>query len=432
MKLAKLSVSGTSIALLLIQLALVSSIATKYLYQRATCPRVWTRTVAHARPLPIQGRYLSLQLTVDGCQSTLPSALRATFPRNADGTTKPTGFTVNNDQHPIMFRANLKVEKGKLLAIRIPEADLRSKGENVTAMPGSACDAMRLQQPVDFYIAEHAADPTRLREGEELWIEVTVPPKGPPRPLQLALKDNGDVEAAGVSIEACVEVCGLPGPQMQGTWGTRIFHVPGMWASCCPTHPQSAGMDGAHISHWQDALAGSEWPDCCGLIGSGMAGFDVGYEKILAARGAAGEAAQHGQLAHMGERIGNWALEKLLGRGVERRIGGEESVEGLQRLKEAALLFGPWARLRGLPALLPDGRCQRPVKEVAQVRENLHGQAACAVESGKVIGRAFEGAVGPVGNGGQRVAQQFAFLVHRGNYNAFPGGLLSRESGCRR
>ena len=27
--------------------------------------------------------------------------------------------------------------------------------------------------------------------GHELWIEVTVPPKGPPRPLQLAEKENG-------------------------------------------------------------------------------------------------------------------------------------------------------------------------------------------------------------------------------------------------
>src|SRR5208337_4796749 len=104
MKLAKISLSGTSIALLLIQVALVSSIATKYLYQRTTCPRVWTRATAHDQQLPMRGRYLSLQLTVDGCQSTLPSALRATFPRNADGTTKPTGFTVNNGHHPITFR----------------------------------------------------------------------------------------------------------------------------------------------------------------------------------------------------------------------------------------------------------------------------------------------------------------------------------------
>jgi hypothetical protein len=50
---------------------------------------------------------------------------------------------------------------------------------------------MRLDEPVDFYIAEHAADPTRLKPGQELWIEVTVPPQGPPRPLQLALKQDG-------------------------------------------------------------------------------------------------------------------------------------------------------------------------------------------------------------------------------------------------
>ena len=186
-----MKISKTSIILLVIQLALVSSIAGKYFYQRSTCPRAWTRAAAYDPNMVMRGRYLSLRLTVDGCQSTLPSALRATFPRNADGTTKPTGFTVNDEQYPITFRANLKVEKSKLLAIRIPEADLRSKGVNVTAMPGSPCDALRLQQPVDFYIAEHAADPTALRQGEELWIEVTVPPKGPPRPLQLALKDYG-------------------------------------------------------------------------------------------------------------------------------------------------------------------------------------------------------------------------------------------------
>jgi hypothetical protein len=186
-----MKISKTSIILLVIQLALVSSIAGKYFYQRSTCPRAWTRAAAYDPNMVMRGRYLSLRLTVDGCQSTLPSALRATFPRNADGTTKPTGYTVNDDHFPITFRANLKVEKNKLLAIRIPEADLRSKGVNVTAMPGSPCDALRLQQPVDFYIAEHAAEPTALRQGEELWIEVTVPPKGPPRPLQLALNDNG-------------------------------------------------------------------------------------------------------------------------------------------------------------------------------------------------------------------------------------------------
>jgi hypothetical protein len=185
-----MKLSKTSIVLLLIQLALVSSIAAKYLYQRRSCPRVWVRTAAYDPELPMRGRYLSLQLTVDGCESTLPSALHAIFPRNSDGTTKPAGFHVNW-LGAVQFRAKLKVEGNKLLVIRIPEADQSSKGVNVTAWPDSSCDAMRLDEPVDFYIAEHAEDPSWLKPNQELWIEVTVPPQGPPRPLQLALKDNG-------------------------------------------------------------------------------------------------------------------------------------------------------------------------------------------------------------------------------------------------
>jgi hypothetical protein len=61
----------------------------------------------------------------------------------------------------------------------------------VSASPGSQCDQMRLDQPVDFYLAEHAQSPVPLKPGQQLWIEITIPPKGPPRPIQLALKDNG-------------------------------------------------------------------------------------------------------------------------------------------------------------------------------------------------------------------------------------------------
>ncbi len=185
-----MKLSNASVALLVIQLALVSSIAVKYLYQRVRCPRVWMRAAAYDPNLVMRGRYLSLQLTVNGCQSTLPSAFDAAFPRNSDGTTKPTGYMVKS-QFPVRFRAKLKVENNKLVAIRIPEADLVSKGVNVWARPGDSCDALRIEEPVDFYIAEHAADPTPLKPGQELWIEVTVPPQGPPRPIQLALKQNG-------------------------------------------------------------------------------------------------------------------------------------------------------------------------------------------------------------------------------------------------
>ena len=138
----------------------------------------------------MRGRYLSLQLMVDGCQSTLPSARQATVPRNADGV--PVGKTFSiNATGLVQFPAKLKVEGNKLVAIRIAEGDGRPGGQMVSAWPGSSCDNLRLDQPVDFYIAEHAASPTPVKARQELWIEVTVPPKGPPRPIQLALKDGG-------------------------------------------------------------------------------------------------------------------------------------------------------------------------------------------------------------------------------------------------
>ncbi len=70
----------------------------------------------------------------------------------------------------------------------------------VSAWHNTTCDQMRLRQPVNFYIAEHAQSPLPVKQGDELWIEVTVPPKGPPRPIQLALKQPGAWKSAGVSV----------------------------------------------------------------------------------------------------------------------------------------------------------------------------------------------------------------------------------------
>jgi hypothetical protein len=128
MKLGRISLSGASIALLVIQLAIVSSIAGKYLYERWTCPRVWVRATAYDPEMVMRGRYLRLNLSPNDC----------------------------------------------------------------VAPQGSSCDDWwRHSAQVEFYISEHAADPSRTKPGQELWIEVTVPPSGPPRPIQLALKDNG-------------------------------------------------------------------------------------------------------------------------------------------------------------------------------------------------------------------------------------------------
>jgi hypothetical protein len=190
MKLGKISLSGTSLVLLAIQLAIVSTIAAKYLYQRWSCPRVWTRATTYDPQLLMRGRYLSLQLIVDGCQSTLPSAELATVPRNVEGLPTGESYTIRSTE-PVQFPARLKVEGNKLLAIRIEGEDNGSDELTVEGLPGSSCEDLRLDGGVDFYIAEHAAVPAPLKPGQQLWIEVTVPPKGQPRPIQLALKDGG-------------------------------------------------------------------------------------------------------------------------------------------------------------------------------------------------------------------------------------------------
>jgi hypothetical protein len=189
MKIGRFTLSAASLAVLAIQLLLVSTIAAKYLYQRWTCPRVWVRAVGYDRELPIRGRYHAPRLIVDGCQSTLPSAKAAQFPRDVNGAVKPGPYVMR--PMTVSFRANLKVENNKLIAVQVEGDESGTTGEEVQAVPGSACDQMRLEQPVDFFLVGKAQSPLPLKPGQELWMEVTVPPKGTPRPLQMAVKDNG-------------------------------------------------------------------------------------------------------------------------------------------------------------------------------------------------------------------------------------------------
>ena len=174
-----MKVSKTSLVLLLIQLALVSSVAAKYLYQRRSCPRVWTRVESFDPELPMRGRYLSLHLTVDACGNTYQTV-------NQLKTTQTAPYAVIDS-----FPARLSVKNNRLVATRIPGVGRSNLNPTVIVPRGAPCDALRLWKPVDFYISEHAAVPAPIQPNQELWVEVTVPPKGPPRPIQLALKDGG-------------------------------------------------------------------------------------------------------------------------------------------------------------------------------------------------------------------------------------------------
>jgi hypothetical protein len=162
------------VAVAVIHVALVSSLGAKLMYDRATRPRVWARTMQYDPDLPIRGRYLSIQVVVNS-----PEAL-ARRGKQTDG--KPA---------PYYGRGELYVRNGQLYA--------RPADDGSVAIQTSwrTPDELVVQDPVPFFIPEHAN--VRMERGDEMWVEVTVPKKGVPRPIRLALKHAGEFKVLPLS-----------------------------------------------------------------------------------------------------------------------------------------------------------------------------------------------------------------------------------------
>jgi hypothetical protein len=133
---------------------LVLSVAGKYAWDRGHLPRAWANATPVDPSLPIRGRYFTMQLRVEPRDTNVESSL-----------------------------ARVVAESGHLVAY----ADWKGTHLIWRRRP----DLWILAEPVAFFIPEHAADPSQRAPGEELWIEVSVPPSGPPRPIRLAVKKNG-------------------------------------------------------------------------------------------------------------------------------------------------------------------------------------------------------------------------------------------------
>ena len=150
-----------------VQVLLVASVSAKFLYDRSHYPRVWVETAPNDPDLPIRGRYVSVVALVNVQRD--PKA-KATGRPGADET----------------FGSRLAVRDGKLLAIE--DADGRHW---VSSARCGEERCWRLAEPLAYFIPEHVEDPSRRPAGETLWVEVTVPTTGPPRPIQLGIKRDG-------------------------------------------------------------------------------------------------------------------------------------------------------------------------------------------------------------------------------------------------
>ena len=163
-----------------LHVALVASLGAKFTWDRATYPRVWARTAPVDPNLPIRGRYVQMRIeAVIGEGLVLPSPPAVTSrPGGGTWTPPPPSTAV-------------------VLTVR---------GEELVALPGSAADMLglrahlferdgrrvaQLDESLAFFIPEHVADQSRRGPGEELWVEVTIPKAGAPRPIRLGVKKDG-------------------------------------------------------------------------------------------------------------------------------------------------------------------------------------------------------------------------------------------------
>lgn len=147
------------------QVALATSVGAKFLIDRSTYQRVWVETAPYDPDLPIRGRYVSIALLVDAKRAAGPEAET----RDAE-----------------MFMGRLEVQGGRLVAVE----DEAGKHWVMQRTCGEA-KCWQLGDPLAYFIPEHGADPSRRPAGETLWVEVTVPPTGAPRPIRLGVMKDG-------------------------------------------------------------------------------------------------------------------------------------------------------------------------------------------------------------------------------------------------
>jgi hypothetical protein len=140
-------------------------------------------------------------------------------------------------------------------------------------------------------------------------------------------------------------------------------------------------------------------------------GDNVRLVIVFAEDRRAREAAEHGDLANVVERIGNGALEEAFERAVERLARGEVVVKPFCGGEETVDFGVPRQGPRVVPGLIAFGDRQGPVEEIAHMGEDLRGGARLVadVKAAEVVGRAAEGFGGTVGCGGDGVPQEPAF-----------------------
>jgi hypothetical protein len=145
------------IAVAVLQCLIALSVFGKYSVDRDRLPRVWAKAAPYDPELPLRGRYLTMRLEVE--------------------------------TEPVLTRSfdtgHLSIRDGRLF---VEPDDAPFNSSTHVRIVRNGANKWALMEPVAFFLPEHAADPSHPPVGKELWVEVSVPRKGPPRPIRLEVR----------------------------------------------------------------------------------------------------------------------------------------------------------------------------------------------------------------------------------------------------
>jgi hypothetical protein len=160
--------------LALLQIGIVSTLGAKLLYDRAHRPRVWIKSAIYDPNLPIRGKYLALNIEVpaEGFASRMQTS------PYGPGSNRYESFSPN--------RCDLVLRGNQLIAVANEQGEfwgnVSRRNQDVIAV---------ITGEMAYFLPEHKNGPMLRNRGEELWIEATIPRKGPPRPIRLGIKKDG-------------------------------------------------------------------------------------------------------------------------------------------------------------------------------------------------------------------------------------------------
>ena len=155
-----------------VQAALMLSTALLFWFDRQTSPRAWVPTAPVDPNLPIRGRYITLMMVVP-----LISTKSETETSDLVGTWQSV---------------QLHVDADRLLAVQKSPSGAGDFGGTIRLSQGSL--VVDLDPELAFFIPPDVKDPSIRPDGSTLWVEVTLPGSGAPRPIQLGVDNDGQIE----------------------------------------------------------------------------------------------------------------------------------------------------------------------------------------------------------------------------------------------